>query len=368
MIRYLDLAAQYKSLKPEIDAAIANVIADTAFVGGKYARDFEQKFADYIGVPHCVGVANGTDAIEIALACLDLPKDSEVIVPAYTFVATAEAVVRSGFTPVFCDVAPGHYTISLADLEKKISKKTSAIIAVHLYGHACDMDAILDLAKKHRLKVIEDTAQAHGALYKNRKVGTFGVAATFSFYPGKNLGAYGDAGAIVTDDADLAQKMRKHADHGRTEKYTHHFIGRNSRLDGIQAAILSVKLKHLESWNSRRREIAKIYDESLSGVSAVKTPRVAAWAQSVYHLYVICCERRDELRDYLTKQNIETGVHYPLSLPQQPAFAGYGQLKENLFANTLGAAVLSLPMGEHLSDGDAGVVLAAIKNFYKSSK
>jgi len=361
VIKFLDLHRQYENIKPEIDAAIASVIKDSAFIGGKYVAAFEASFGQYQQVKYCVGVGNGTDAIQIALEALDLPQSSEVIVPANTFIATAEAVTSSGHKVVFCDCDPYNYTIAVKDLRKRITPRTHAIIPVHLYGHPCDMDAILEIARQYGLKVIEDCAQAHGAEYKGRRVGGIGDIGIFSFYPGKNLGAYGDAGAIVTNDDKIANKCRMIANHGRMEKYNHLFEGRNSRLDGIQASILQTKLKHLNEWTEKRIEIAGIYRRELQGVEDIVLPRQEEWARQVYHLFVIRTPHRDHLKAYLAKNQIETGIHYPIALPKLQAYAYLHQNEEPMQANTLDDQLLSLPMGEHLSEADIKIVTAAIR-------
>ena len=274
MIKFLDLSAQYQSIKPEIDQAIQAVISESAFIGGHYVKQFEKEFSDYIDVKHCVGVGNGTDAIEIALEALNMPGGSEVIVPANSFIASSEAVTRQGHRVVFADADKDSYVLSIEDVKKRITPNTKAIMAVHLYGHPCDMDALLGLAEEHNLYIIEDCAQAHGAEYKGKKVGSIGHVATFSFYPGKNLGAYGDGGAITTNDDELAKKARMIANHGRIAKYDHDFEGRNSRLDGIQAAILSVKLKYLNAWTEQRIKIADLYMELLQDEKNIILPGI----------------------------------------------------------------------------------------------
>lgn len=263
MIKFLDLHSQYLSIKEEIDHAISNVISESAFIGGKYVSRFEEHLADYQQAKYCVGVGNGTDALEIAIESLNLPKDGEIIVPANSFISSAEAVSRLGHKIVFCDARSDDYTINIADLKKRITSNTVAIIAVHLYGHPCDMDPLLELAQEYNLKIIEDCAQAHGAEYKGQKVGAIGDLGCFSFYPGKNLGAFGDGGAIVTNSEPLAVRCRMIANHGRIAKYDHKFEGRNSRLDGLQAAILTVKLRHLDKWTDNRIMIANEYLERL---------------------------------------------------------------------------------------------------------
>lgn len=365
MIKFLNLRKQYISIKKEIDKAVKNVIDDSAFIGGKYVESFEKEFAEYQQAKYCVGVGNGTDALEIAIEALDLPKGSEIIVPANSFIASAEAVTRQGHKVVFCDCDENNYTISIDSLIKKITPNTRAIIAVHLYGHPCDMDKIMSIAKKYNIKVIEDCAQAHGAEYKGRKVGTIGDIGTFSFYPGKNLGAYGDAGAIVTNNEILAKKCRMTANHGRIEKYNHEFEGRNSRLDGLQAAILSVKLKHLDCWTNKRIELANYYLQHLKDIDYITLPKREDWAKQVYHLFVIRVKNRDELKKYLFEHGIETGVHYPIALPKLKAYRYLKQYDEDFFANKYDAELLSLPMGEHLSISDLGTVVEVLKGFYR---
>ena len=259
MIKFLDLKDQYIGIQTEIDNVIKKIINESAFIGGKYSKKFEEEFAIYQEAKYCVGVGNGTDGLEIVLEALNLTKNSEIIVPANSFISTAEAVTRTGHKVVFCDCNKDNYTISIPSLKSKITPNTKAIMAVHLYGHPCDMDEILDIAKLNDLKVIEDCAQAHGAEYKGKKIGGIGDAGVFSFYPGKNLGAYGDGGAIITNNDQIAKKTRMIANHGRIEKYNHEFEGRNSRLDGIQAGILSVKLKYIDKWTEARINLAKYY-------------------------------------------------------------------------------------------------------------
>lgn len=362
MIRFLDLHRQYEGIRGEMDAAMAAVLGDSAFIGGKYAQEFEQAFAAYQRVPHCVGVANGTDALEIAIEALDLPRGSEIVVPAYTFIATSESVTRTGHRVVFCDCDPRTYTLSVPDLARRVTARTSAVIAVHLYGHPCDMDPVLELASAHELKVIEDCAQAHGAEYKGRRVGGLGDVGTFSFYPGKNLGAYGDAGAIVTRDKALARRCRMMANHGRVEKYDHDFEGRNSRLDGLQAAVLSVKLRHLEAWTERRIQIAGLYQRLLDGAGPV-LPLAEPWARHVYHLFVVRSPRRDALQAHLKAAGIETAIHYPSALPMLKAYTSLEQDCSSMFSVAAAGEVLSLPMGEHLADGDVEQIASAIRAF-----
>jgi dTDP-4-amino-4,6-dideoxygalactose transaminase len=365
MIKLVDLAAQYRSIKSEIDAAIANVISDSAFVGGKNVKDFEQQFAVYTKSKYCIGVANGTDALEIAIEAAKLPLGSEIIVPGNSFIASAEAVTRCGHKVVFADVDHGCYNLTAETVRSKLTVRTKAIIAVHLYGHPCDMDGLLEICNEHGLILIEDCAQAHGAEYKGRTIGTIGHLAAFSFYPGKNLGAYGDAGAITTQDEALATRARMIANHGRIAKYDHEFEGRNSRLDGLQAAILSAKLPHLESWTQRRIQIADYYLQHLAGIEELILPVRKEWARQVYHLFVVRAVRRDELKDFLAKQGIETGIHYPIALPKLAAYAYLGVPDGSAFYSHADATLLSLPIGEHLSLDDAAVVVSGVRDFFR---
>lgn len=361
MVKFLDLAAQYQTIKQDIDTAIHDVIAKSAFIGGEYVSKFEQDFATYCNVAHCIGMANGTDAIEIAIEALNLPQGSEIIVPANSFISSSEAVTRQGHKVVFADCDTQTYVISIEDTKKRITPKTKAIIAVHLYGHPCDMDALQELAQQHGLYILEDCAQSHGAEYKGKKVGSIGDIATFSFYPGKNLGAYGDGGAITTNNAELAKKSRMIANHGRVAKYDHEFEGRNSRLDGLQAAILTVKLQHLPEWTEKRIAVADYYLANLKDIQQITLPVRQDWAKQVYHLFVIRTEQRDDLAKFLADKGIQTGVHYPISLPKLKAYDYTNQATEDLFANKTDTMLLSLPIGEHLNQQDLAQVVTAIK-------
>lgn len=365
MIKFLDLHAQYRSIQSDIDAAIADVIARTAFVGGPDVSGFEQAFAAFQRVEHCVGVANGTDAIEIALEALALPPASEVVVPANSFIASSEAVTRAGLKVVFADVDPVTYTLDIEDVRRRVTGNTSAVIAVHLYGHPCRMDELLEIAGEHGLKILEDCAQAHGAEYRGRRVGGIGDIATFSYYPGKNLGAYGDAGAITTNDAALAKRCRMIANHGRTGKYDHQFEGRNSRLDALQAAILSAKLPHLDGWVDRRNELARTYAIELKGVGDLVLPVLPQDCRHGFHLFVVRTGRRDALAGFLKQRGIDTGVHYPIALPKLEAYDYLGQGGEDMFANRSDATLLSLPIGDHLDVADVRTVAAAVRSFFE---
>jgi dTDP-4-amino-4,6-dideoxygalactose transaminase len=351
-IPFVDLKAQYSSIKNEIDAAVAAVIDATAFVGGRAVEDFEQAFAGYCGVAHCVGLANGTDALYIALKTLGVGPGDEVITAANTFVATSEAIRMAGAQVVFVDIDPKTYTIDVERIEEKITAKTKAIIPVHLYGQPADMDPILALAKKHGIRVIGDAAQAHGALYKGKPVSKLADITCFSFYPGKNLGAYGDAGALVTDNETWAAAARMFANHGRTSKYDHGVEGVNSRLDGIQAAVLNVKLPHLEKWTESRRRIACRFNQILAGRGVI-TPREFDDVRAVYHLYVVRVPNgdRDRLQEHLKVSGISTGVHYPIALPYLKAYRYLGHSEKDFpVALKASSEILSLPMFPELTD------------------
>jgi dTDP-4-amino-4,6-dideoxygalactose transaminase len=363
MIKFLDLHKQYLSIKKEVDDAIKSVINDSSFIGGKYVNQFEKNFSDYQQVKYCIGVGNGTDALEIAIEALKLPKGSEIIVPGNSFIASAEVVVRAGYKIVFCDVNSDDYTINIEDLKNKITPNTSAIMAVHIYGHPCDMDLLLDIAKQYSIKIIEDCAQAHGAEYKGKKVGAIGDIGCFSFYPGKNLGAYGDGGAIVTNNEELAIKCRMIANHGRIEKYNHEFVGRNSRLDGIQSAILNVKLNYLDIWTENRIEMSNIYIERLKGIPDIVLPIKKEWARQVYHLFVIRYKDRDKLIKEMNESGIQTGVHYPVALPKLKAFKYMGFDSSKTFYGKSDRELLSLPIGDHISKNNINEIVQIIKRF-----
>lgn len=366
-VPFVDLKAQYASIKAELDNAVSEVISNTAFVSGRYAERFEHEFAEYIGAEHCVAVANGTDAIEIALAALGVGAGDEVIVPANTFFATAEAVSNVGATPVFVDVEPDDHNIHPPKIYERLTSRTKAIIAVHLYGLPADMDEIVAITQQHNLKLLEDCAQAHGATYKGRKVGTFGDAATFSFYPSKNLGAFGDAGAIVTKDSETATRARLIANHGEASKNRHTVVGRNSRMDGIQAAVLSVKLAHLEDWIERRRHHAARYNSLLGDRFAV--PLEPDYSRHTYHLYVVHVPYRDEVATKLSAAGIATGVHYPKAVPFTEAYAHLGYKPEDLpKAHDLQDHILSLPMYAELTDEMIDYVAQTLRDAVAAAK
>jgi len=360
-ITFVDLKAQYYSIKEEIDQAISDVIETSAFIGGKFAKAFEGNFGNYIGVKNCIGVGNGTDALYIALRTLGVSEGDEVITVANSFIATSEAITMAGAKVVFVDCDKHTYNLDVDKIENVISPKTKAIVPVHLYGQPVDMDRINDIAKEHELFVVEDAAQAHGAEYQGERIGTIGDMACFSFFPGKNLGAYGDAGAIVTNNDELARKARMFANHGRIEKYNHEFEGTNSRLDGLQAAILDVKLKHLDKWIERRKAIAKMYDAALKDI--VITPSVLPDVKHVYHLYVIRIKDRDRVKELLADKGIATGIHYPIPLPFLKAYSYLGHKPTDFpVAYSMKDAILSLPIYGDMTDEQVEYVIANLKD------
>lgn len=360
-ILFVDLKSQYNSIKIEIDQAIRNVIQDSAFVGGEYLKSFENNFSYYLGIKHCIGVANGTDALFVALKSLGIKNGDEVITAANTFIATSEAITMTGAKVRFVDCDKDFYNIDVDNIERCINHKTKAIIPVHLYGQSADMDKITTIAKRHKLFVIEDAAQAHGAKYKNKNVGTFGDCACFSFYPGKNLGAYGDAGAIITDNDNLAEKVRMFVNHGRKNKYDHELEGINSRMDGLQAAILDVKLKHLEKWTERRILIAEMYNEALGEVGIV--PKILPGARHVFHLYVLRLKNRDKIMEKLKEKGIDTGIHYPTPLPFLKAYAYMAHKPEDFPVSfSLKDQILSLPIHGNMRDEEVSYVIEQLKD------
>jgi dTDP-4-amino-4,6-dideoxygalactose transaminase len=364
-VPFVDLKAQYAAIKPEIDAAMAAVIGETAFVGGPYVKAFEDAFASYCGVSQCVGVANGTDAIFIALRALGIGPGDEVITVANSFVATSEAIKMAGAQVVFVDSDPVSYNIDVTAIEAKITARTKAIIPVHLYGQPADMAPLKALATKHGLKIIGDAAQAHGATYHGAPIATLADITCFSFYPGKNLGAYGDAGALVTDNAQWAADARMFANHGRAKKYDHDFEGVNSRLDGLQAAILSVKLRHIDAWTEARRRNAYLYNELLRG-SDVVTPVEIDNVRAVYHLYIVrvAAAKREAFQEFLKAAGIATGVHYPIALPYLNAYRHLGHAHSDFpVALKMSGEILSLPMYPELTEEQIRYVAQCCRDF-----
>ena len=361
-IPFVDLPAQYQRLQPELEPAIQAVLARGAFIQDAEHRAFEQDFARYLGTRYCLGVASGTDALELALRAMGLGPGDEVITVPNTFIATTEAISHVGATIRWVDVDPRTYNLDPAQLEAAITSHTRAVLPVHLYGQPADMDPIMAIARRHGLKVIEDCAQAHGARYHGRRVGTFGDAACFSFYPSKNLGAYGDGGAVVTNDEAVAERVARLRNHGQQDKYVHTVEGWCHRLDNLQAAVLGVKLRHLDDWNDCRRQAAAAYAALLADLPGVVLPYVLPGAEPVFHLYVIQVPERERVQAALQAAGIGTGIHYPIPLHQQPAYAQMGHAPSDFpVSAALAPKILSLPMFAEITSEQIEQVAAALR-------
>jgi dTDP-4-amino-4,6-dideoxygalactose transaminase len=358
-VPFLDLKAQYASIKHEVDAAISSVINDSAFILGRAVAEFETDFARYCGVRHCVAVNSGTSAIHLALLAAGVGPGDEVIAPANTFIATCAPIVYCGATPVLVDVDPATYNIDPELVKTALTRRTKVIMPVHLYGRPAPIEELRAIAQEAGAVMIEDACQAHGAMYKNRRVGQFGDAACFSFYPGKNLGAYGEGGAIVTNNAGWADKLRLWRDHGSSRKYHHDLLGYNYRLEGIQGAVLGVKLRHLDDWNSTRRERASRYRRLLQGAN-IDLPPEDNDAQSVYHLFVVQVDERDRFQHDLKAAGIDTLIHYPIPVHKQPAFAAMNQLNFPV-TERLAARIVSLPIYPELTNAQQDHVAAVAR-------
>jgi dTDP-4-amino-4,6-dideoxygalactose transaminase len=384
-VPFIDLKAQYESIKDEIAPAISQVLDSCAFAGGPFVEQFEKEFASFCQCHHAVGVGSGTEALWLALLALGIGPGDEVITVPNTFIATAEAISFCGAKPVFVDIDETTYTMDPQKLhdylaivnrqsqirnpKSEIRNRPKAVIPVHLFGQMADMDPIMEIAKAHGLFVIEDACQAHGAEYKGRRAGSIGDAGCFSFYPGKNLGAYGDAGAVVTNNAALAQNIRIMRDHGQQKKYYHKTIGWNARMDGLQGAVLSVKLRHLLSWNEARRKNAQLYTEALANLDAVAFPQEVAYAKHVYHIYAIRVQNRYALINALAEKDIHSAIHYPLPLHLQEAYHFLGQHDGSFsVAERCAEELVSLPMFPELTDGQIERVAHEVKEYLSSSK
>jgi dTDP-4-amino-4,6-dideoxygalactose transaminase len=363
-VPFLDLKAQYLSIQNEISAAIHEVLTSCAFAGGPFVEQFEKEFASFCQCKSAIGVGSGTEALWLALLAHGIGPGDEVITVPNTFIATAEAISFTGARPVFVDIEDQAYNMDPSLIKAAITPRTKAIIPVHLYGQMADMDPIMDIAKANKLVVIEDACQAHGAQYKRRTAGSIGNAGCFSFYPGKNLGAYGEAGAVVTNDMELDQKIRMLRDHGQTRKYYHKVVGWNGRMHGLQGAILSVKLKYLKSWTEARRRNAVKYNELLAKVEGISIPIEADYAKHVYHLYVACLRNRDALMTTLAEKGIQCGIHYPVPLHLQEAYQSLGK-KEGSFpvAEDFANQLVSLPMFPELTEEQIEYVVCNITDF-----
>ena len=367
-IPLVDLKKQYEFLSKDIDHSIKDVCQSASFIKGPQLEKFEKNFAKFIGTKYCIGVASGTDALYIALRALRIGTGDEVILPVNTFIATAYAVLYTGAKPVLVDIDPKTYNINPELIESKITKKTKVIIPVHLYGQPAQMDKILNIAKKYKLYCLEDACQSHGASFKNKKTGTFGQISAFSFYPGKNLGAYGDGGAITTNSPNLAKIVYRLREYGSKTKYKHEHIGYNSRLDGIQAAILDVKLKHLNEWNENRRGLADYYTKRLNeALPFIITPFIKNNSTSVFHLYVIRTPRRSGLTKHLLLKGIQTGIHYPIPLYKQKSleFLNYRDTDFPV-VNSQSKEILSLPLYPELTQNQQDYIIDSMKSFFRN--
>jgi len=361
MISIVDLRREYAEISPEISRAIQRVLKSGWFILGEELERFEDEFSKYVGTKYAIGVNSGSDALLLALQALGIGKGDEVITVSHTFISTVDAIVRNGAKPVFVDITPDTYCIDVKKIEGRITKRTKALLPVHLYGHPADMEPIMEIAKKYKLSVIEDACQAHGAEYKGSKAGSMGDIGCFSFYPVKNLGAYGDGGMIVTNNEESAQKLRMLRNYGQARKYYHDFIGVNSRLDEMQAAILRVKLKHLDDWNSSRREFAQIYDKLLKDTDVV-TPIEKRYARHVYHLYVIRDKNRDRLQQHLLAKGIQTQIHYPIPVHKQKAYLELGHTAKLPITERICSEILSLPLHPFLNEDEVNAIAKCVRN------
>lgn len=364
-VPFVDLKIQYHHLKKQIDATINNVIEETAFIGGKYVKAFEDKFAQKYGVNHCISCANGTDSLYIIFKMLGIGGGDEIITVANSWISSSETITQCGATPVFVDIDTDYYTIDTEKIEEKITSKTKAILPVHLYGQVCAIEKIKAIAERHGLYLIEDCAQSHFSEYRGKKAGLFGIAASFSFYPGKNLGAYGDAGCIITNDNDLAVKFKMYARHGSLVKHDHKMEGINSRMDGLHAAILSLKLDYIDKWTADRIRNAELYDHLLKDNPHIVLPAVRPGSKHTYHLYVIRAKQRKQLQQYLKEAGIETAIHYPTPLPFMEAYAYLGHVPEDFpVSHSYKEEILSLPLFPELTEEQITYIVHKIKEFY----
>jgi len=364
-IPFIDLKQQYESIKEEIDNEIRKVLESVQFILGDQVEEFEQEFARFCKCKYCVGVDSGSSALELGMRALGIGLGDEVITPANSFIASSSSISFTGAQPVLVDCDPKTYNIDPQKIELAITRRTKAIMPVHLYGQPADIDNILKIAKKHKFLVIEDACQAHGARYKNKRVGSIGDIAAFSFYPSKNLGAYGDGGALVTNNKKIAESMIMMRNYGQKKKYHHVFIAWNRRLDNLQAAILRVKLKRLNCWNKLRRENAHLYNRLLKGTGVI-TPVEMPEVEHVYHLYVVRVKNRDELQEFLASRGVSTGIHYPIPIHLQPAYKDLGYKKGDFpVTESYSREILSLPMFPELKKTEIKYVVDSIKKFFK---
>ena len=361
-VPFLDLKAQYASIKDEISAAIQEVLDSCAFAGGPFVKKFEDDFAKYCGCKYAVGVGSGTAALWVTLLALGIGEGDEVITVPNTFIATAEAISFCGATPVFVDIDEEYYTMNPDLLEAAITKNTKAVIPVHLFGQTADMDPIMEIANKHGLHVIEDACQAHGSEYRGKRAGSMGHAGCFSFYPGKNLGAYGEAGAVVTNDEKIYKKIHMFRDHGQSQKYYHDILGWNTRMDGLQGAILQVKLGHLDEWNRRRIENAKLYNDILFDVDGIVVPQTAAYAKHVFHVYAVRVKNRSVMMNSLKEKGVSCGIHYPIPVHLQKVYRDIGLEKGSYpVSEKCAETMISLPMFSELTKQQIEHVVEGVK-------
>lgn len=364
-IPFVDLKAQYNSIKPSIDRAIADVISETAFIGGKYVKQFEKEFGELYGVKHVIACANGTDSLYILMKMMGIGAGDEVITVANSWISSSETITQAGAKPVFIDVHPQYYSLDETKLEAAITAKTKAVIAVHLQGQMCAIDSIKKICSKHNIRLIEDCAQSHFSSLNGTRAGLTGDAGSFSFYPGKNLGAYGDAGCMITNDDALAEKCRMFANHGALKKPFHKMEGINSRLDGLQAAVLSAKLPFILEWTEKRIAIAALYNKYLAGIEQLSLPQVRPGSKHSYHLYVVRAPQREALMNYLKEKGIETVIHYPSTLPNLEAYKYLGHTPQDFpVASALQPEILSLPVYPELQEAAVIYIADAIRSFY----
>lgn len=367
IVPFVDLKAQYKKIKKEVDPTVKRVLLSTHFILGEDVENFEKQFANFVGAKFAIGVASGLQALELGMRALRIGPGDEVITPVNSFIASSSAISFTGATPVLVDCEENSFNMDPDKIEEKITKRTKAIMPVHLYGRPADMDKILKIAKKYKLLIIEDACQAHGASLNNKKMGSIGDVAAFSFYPAKNLGAYGDGGAITTNNEKVADKIKQMRNYGQTQKYHHNYLAWNSRLDTIQAAILLVKLKHLNNWNKSRLKSARLYNQLLKGLPII-TPDIPQNSTHVFHLYVIKTSKRDDLAKYLNSKGISTGLHYPIPIHLQKAYINLGYKKGDFpVAEKLASEILSLPMYPELKESDIEYIAKEVKDYFKKN-
>lgn len=365
-IPFVDLKAQYNGIKQDIDQAISDVISNTAFIGGTYVKEFERAFAELYGVKHVISCANGTDSLYIIMKMLGIGEGDEVITAANSWISSSETITQAGAKPVFTDPDKKYMSMNAEAVSAVITDATKAVIVVHLHGHMCDMEGITKVCREKGIYLIEDCAQSHFSEYKGHRAGVLGIAGSFSFYPGKNLGAYGDAGCIITNDDALAEKCRMYANHGALKKHQHQIEGINSRMDGLQAAILSAKLPYTLRWTEQRIANAQLYNKHLQGIQQIVLPQVRPGTKHTFHLYMIRAEKRDELQEYLKANGVETAIHYPSALPNLPAYKYLGASSHDFpVASRLQDEILSLPMYPELDENSIRYIADSIRSFYQ---